>query len=284
MFVSLTDRFCDRAKPLQRQTGYFDEVVRGLTLRVSDKRKVWTFNFTSPTTQKRARLTLGTYPATSLAVARTRALEARSKVEAGKDPRRIAEGAMTVADLIESYLSNYARPNLRSAKALELLIIKNILPIIGTMKVADLHRRDMNRVLDPILKRDAPSQAAHVFNGLYAMMSWAVGRGDLDYNPFAGMPRPSLSQPRERALSTEEIRTLWLALPTSFSEPMQAIIKLCLITAQRVERAIERSQNGGKLPPKVIEGQPTIEHSASELTPQASARSFIRPRRRISKI
>jgi hypothetical protein len=54
--------------------------------------------------------------------------------------------------------------------------------------------------------------------------------------------------------------------------------------AERLERAIERSQNGGKLPPKVIEARPATEHSASELTPQASARSFIRPRRRISKI
>jgi integrase len=234
MFVSLTDRFCDRAKPQSRQTDYFDETVRGLALRVSDSLKVWTFHFTSPATQKRSRLSIGTYPATSLAAARSRALEARGEVEAGKDPRRIAEAAMTVAGLIESYLSNYVRPNLRSAKAIELRINKNILPILGTMKVTDLHRRDMNRVLDPIIKRDATEQATQVFNHLFALMRWAVGRGDLDHNPFDGMPRPSTSQPRERAFSADEIRTLWLALPTSFSPPTASIIKLCLVTAQRV--------------------------------------------------
>jgi hypothetical protein len=59
--------------------------------------------------------------------------------------------------------------------------------------------------------------------------------------------------------------------------------------AARLEKAIERSaSNGANNQPKLIEAQPTIEHSPNELqptaTPQASARSVIRPRRRISKI
>jgi integrase len=234
MFVSLTDRFCDRAKPQSRQTDYFDEVVTGLALRVSAKRKVWTFNYTSPATQKRARLSLGTYPATSLAAARARALEARTEVEAGHDPRRMAAGAMTVADLVEVYLSNYVRPNLRSARHVELNLKRNILPVLGPMKLSDLHRRDMNRVIDPVIDRGSPVQAVHVFKDLFAMARWAVGRGDLDHNPFEGMPRPSSGKPRERALNADEIRTLWLALPEAFSPQMAAILKLCLITAQRV--------------------------------------------------
>ena len=39
--------------------------------------------FTSPKDGKRARLSLGTYPATPLAKARTLAIEARGQVEAG---------------------------------------------------------------------------------------------------------------------------------------------------------------------------------------------------------
>ena len=53
--------------------------------------------------------------------------------------------------------------------------------------------------------------------------------------------------------------------------------------AERLEKAIERSASNNQ-PPKLIEAQPAIEHSANELTPASSARSFIRPRRRISKI
>src|SRR5437764_7264780 len=83
--VALTDRFCQSAKPLAARTGYFDVTVPGLALRVTEGgHKSWSYLFTSPRDGKRARATVGTYPATSLAAARTRALEARGHVEEGR--------------------------------------------------------------------------------------------------------------------------------------------------------------------------------------------------------
>jgi integrase len=235
MHVALTDRFCDRAKAISAQTDYFDETVTGLALRVAPSgRKTWTFHFTSPSNGKRARLTLGTYPATSLAAARTKALEAKGEVEAGSDPRLSVRGAMTIAELIEAYLANHVRRNLRSAKLIEERFNKDVLPVIGTMKVSDLHRRDMTRIIDPIIARGAPIQACSVFKDCFALTRWAVARGDLDHNPFDGLKKPPPSKPRERVLSDDEIRQLWAALPDAFSEIDQKILKLCLITAQRV--------------------------------------------------
>jgi integrase len=68
------------------------------------------------------------------------------------------------------------------------------------------------------------------------MLRWAVSRGDLDHNPIEGMRKPPGSKPRERVLSDEEIRALWNGLPTALarSEQCQRIIKLCLVTGQRV--------------------------------------------------
>ena len=78
--VRLTDRFVANAKPTEgKRTDYFDEVTKGLTLRVSDNGGTWTYHFTSPRDGKRARLTLGTYPAISLSAARGAALEAQSQ-------------------------------------------------------------------------------------------------------------------------------------------------------------------------------------------------------------
>ena len=67
-------------------------------------------------------------------------------------------------------------------------------------------------------------------------MRWAVARGDLDHNPFDGMKKPAGSTPRERALSDDEIRLVWNGLPTTLarSKACQRILKLCLVTAQRV--------------------------------------------------
>jgi integrase len=238
----LTDRFVAGVKSAA-QTDYFDDLrnARGLALRVSKGgRRTWSFLFTPPGQIKRARMTLGTYPATSLAQARTLAIEARGQLEQGRDPRVVfaaqAAGAMTVATLIESYLEKHSRPNLRSAEEIERRLAKNVIPVIGNMKVADLHRRDMTRVVDPVLKRKSPVEAGRVFEDLRAMVRWAAARGDMDHNPFDGMKKPDGSAARQRKLSEEEIVKVWTALPTVLakSPTCQRIIKLCLLTAQRV--------------------------------------------------
>lgn len=235
--LSLTDRFVTSAKPGPE---YFDDTVKGLALRVSSGgHKAWTFHFT--TGGKRARVTLGSYPATSLAKARTLAIEARGHVDDGNDPRRALKPAdvaaqMTVADLIRSYLDKHVRPRLKSARHMELRLAANVAPIIGELRLADLHRRDVNRVLDPIMARNCPTQARLVFQDMRAMLRWAVSRGDLDRSPMEGLDRPSTDTPRERVLSDDEIRTLWAGLPEALpkSKTCQRIIRLCLVTGQRV--------------------------------------------------
>jgi integrase len=241
--VSLTDRFAAGAKSPEIQTDYFDDnpKTRGLCLRVSSVgRKTWCLLFTSPKDRKRARMTLGGYPATSLARARTLAIEAHSHLDEGRDPRDVAAqhaaGAMTVAGMIESFLEKHARPNLRSAGEIERRLMRNVAPIIGSMKACDLHRRDMNRVVDPVLARGRRVEASRVFEDFRAVVRWAVARGDLDHNPFDGMKKPNGSAPRERTLSDDEIRAVWNGLPTVLarSQACQRIIKLCLVTAQRL--------------------------------------------------
>jgi integrase len=235
MLVLLTDRFCQHAKSVAVQTDYFDETVSGLALRVSKHGvKAWSFLFTSPE-GKRARMSLGTYPGTSLAAARALALDARGLVDAGHDPRHQRSGAMTVATLVDSYVEKHAAP-LRSAAEIERRLRKDVVPVIGAMPLAEVHRRDATRVVDRIVQRGSPVEAMRVFEDLRAMLRWAVGRGDLDHNPMEGMKKPTGSKPRERVLSEDEIRKLWNGLPIALSGTLtcQRIIKLCLITGQRV--------------------------------------------------
>ena len=143
---------------------------------------------------------------------------------------------MTVAAIIESFLEKHARPNLRSAEEIERRLAKNVTPFIGSLKVQDLHRRDMNRVVDPVLQRGRRVEAGRVFEDLRAVVRWATARGDIDHNPFDGMKKPNGSTPRERVLSDDEIITVWTGLPTILSRSLlcQRIVKLCLLTAQRV--------------------------------------------------
>ena len=101
MKVKLTDRFCANVKATSR-TDYFDEDTTGLALRVTEQgSKSWTYNYTLG--DKRVRMTMGTYPAISLAGARTKALEARDAVEAGTDPRSTVLGGETLQAICEEY-------------------------------------------------------------------------------------------------------------------------------------------------------------------------------------
>lgn len=241
--VTLTDRFVAHARPGPAGRGeYFDAGTTGLALRVSEGgKKTWSLVFTAPKDGKRARLTLGTYPAVPLSRARSLALEAKAFLNDGVDPREALAakhaGAVTVGMLADAYLVKHVRPNLRSAANFEQRLTKNVKPIIGSLTLAELHPRDINRVLNPIIRRSKPTEANCVFENMRAMFRWAVRRGDLDRNPMDGMIKPGAEGgARERVLSDDEIRHLWNALPQALVRTIdgQRILKLCLITGQRV--------------------------------------------------
>jgi integrase len=216
MRVQLTDRFCASAKSAEAQTDYFDATISGLALRVtSGGTKSWSLLHGTP----RRRVSLGRYPSLSLAAARARAIEVKDGRSAG-----------TVAALAEVYLRSIQ--GLRSARLIERRLRKDALPIIGHIQLNELHRRDVTRVIDGKMS-DAPITARRVFEDIRAMVRWAVARGDLDHNPIDGMKGPPISKPRTRVLSDDEIRALWRALD-EFRPEVTRVIKLCLVTAQRV--------------------------------------------------
>jgi hypothetical protein len=160
--------------------------------------KTFTLHFTAPD-GRRARLTLGRYPRLPLARARTLAVEGQGHANEGADPR--ARGAAGVAAFAQDYLEKHVRPNLRSAKAVERRIVKNVLPVLGDRPIEELHKRDINRVIDAISGRGKPVEAARVFEDMRALFRWAVQRGDLDHSPMDGMKKPATGKPRTRVLS-----------------------------------------------------------------------------------
>jgi integrase len=214
MKLQLTDRFCQHAKSDTAQTDYFDETVTGLALRVtSGGTKAWTLLYGMP----RRRMTLGRYPQMSLAAARTAALEAKSGRTSG-----------TIAALAEVYLKSIK--SLRSAPEVERRLRKDALPIIGHIPLAELHRRDVTRVIDA---KSAPIAARRVFEDIRGMVRWAVARGDLDHNPIDGMTGPPNAKARDRVLTDTEIRQLWHR-SGELGDEAGRIVKLCLVTGQRL--------------------------------------------------
>lgn len=237
--IELTDRFCRSANAAEgRKADFFDTTVRGLCLRASaGGARAFFLVYTKPADGKRAWLKLGRYPELTLAKARERAREARGEIGEGADPiaeKRAAAASQTVADLVDNYVARHASTK-RSGDEIARRLRKNVTEIVGSVKLADLHRRDITRCIDAVKDRGAHVEANRLFEDVRAMVRWARGRGDLDSNIVEGMRRPTETVERDRVLTADEIRTLWRALPDAdMRESTRRIIRLCLVTGQRV--------------------------------------------------
>ncbi len=153
--AELTDRFCQSAKAAkgQKKADFFDLTVKGLCLRVSaGGAKAFFLVYTKPGTKDRAWLKLGRYPELKLADARQRARDGRGKIGEGNDPiadKKALEASQTVADMVENYVTRHAMTK-RSGPAIARRLRKNVKDVIGSVKLSDLHRRDITKCIDAV--------------------------------------------------------------------------------------------------------------------------------------
>ncbi|MBA3446753.1 MAG: tyrosine-type recombinase/integrase [Pseudaminobacter sp.] len=237
--AELTDRFCQSAKAIDgKQTDYFDSIVKGLILRASPAgTKAFFLMYSKPGDGKRARMKLGRYPELKLVKAREKARDARGGIGEGEDPiadRKALAASQTVGDLVENYVARHASTK-RSGDEIARRLRKNVKDIIGAVKLADLHRRDLTRCIDAVKDRGAHVEANRLFEDMRAMVRWARGRGDLDQNLVEGMRKPTVTTERDRVLTADEIKTMWTALADAdMRESTRRILRLCLVTGQRV--------------------------------------------------
>ena len=110
------------------QKDYWDANLPGFGVRVSAAgRRSWVVMYRSGGIKRR--LTLGTYPATSLAAAREQAADALRAVAHGGDPaasKKSAREAETFAELSDEYLERYAKARKRSWKKDEKAIERDL--------------------------------------------------------------------------------------------------------------------------------------------------------------
>ena len=166
-----------------------------------------------PRKGKSHRMTLGTYPAISLASARVKHANAKELLAKGTDPgalhvekRRAERQAETVGDMAEEYLEKYAKPRKRSAGEDERILRKDVLPRWGKLKAKASRRRDVILLRDEIVERGASRAAKRTLGVIRRMFNFSISRDLLDTTPVAMVKPPAEENQRERVLSPEEIR------------------------------------------------------------------------------
>jgi integrase len=154
----------------------------------------------------------------------------------GSDPRRArkASAQMTVADLAEAYMRDPGKARLRTIAEIERRLRRDVLPVLGDLRITEIARREVRNVFEPIARTGKSASARHAFADIRAMLRWAVEHEYLSANPVERMRGPEINAPRERVLTDSEMKTIWQILPEILPTSYWRIVQLCLITAQRL--------------------------------------------------
>ena len=216
------------------QTDYFDQQYPGLALRVSKKRKSWTYTFRLHGKQRR--MTLDTYPPMSVKAAHDAWRKARDEVRAGRDPaprQTVAKAVTDFAGVFEEWMVRDQAGN-KTAKRVERSIRNGVLPSWGHREITEIGRRDVLDVIDAIADKGTLVTARRMHTQLHRLFVWAVSRGIIDVNPMANLPRPGKEIKRERVLTDAELVKVWNAAER-LGGPYGPAFQLLMLTGARRE-------------------------------------------------
>jgi len=179
--------------------------------------------------------TIGAVDTWTVVAARARAIELKRLVDSGGDPQgeqKADREAPTVYDLAERFESDHM-PKLRPSTAKEYKdqIVKEILPKIGSLKVAAVSYSDIDRLHRKLSER-APYRANRLISLLSKMFSLSILWKWRQDNPCKGIQR-NPEEERERYLTQAELVALVDALALYPNQVVSNIIKLLLLTGAR---------------------------------------------------
>ncbi|MEQ9490514.1 MAG: integrase arm-type DNA-binding domain-containing protein [Alphaproteobacteria bacterium] len=237
MRVKFTAKTIENITPPNRgRLSLWDATLPGFGIRVTDSgSKSWVLMYRVRSRQRR--MTLGRYPAFSLADAREEAREALRKVDRGIDPQQEKLEAKRkpttlFPDIAAQFIELYARPKNRTWKQTEQMLKRNAVPKLKNLALEEINRHHVIDILDEIVARGAPLQANRTLSHLRKLFNWCVSRGMLEHNPIIGLKPPGKETSRDRVLTDVEIKKVWSAWD-EIGFPFGPMYKLLLLTGQR---------------------------------------------------
>lgn len=137
-----------------------------------------------------------------------RKVEALAKIEAEKN-------SIHVSELAAEYYTRQIETTYKHPELFRSSLQKNIVALIGKLKVEDVRPRHIDTVLQDVLERGSPTVANDVLRMLKRLFDYAVVRGMIEVNPaisFGSKDAGGKEQGRKRALTREELIKFFKAL------------------------------------------------------------------------
>jgi integrase len=207
--------------------------VRGFGVRVTAAgAKSFVLNYTIAGRERR--MTIGGYPAWSVAAAREQAKSLRQRVDMAEDPLAAKEAerdAASVSTLCDRYLSDHASRK-RTGEQDRRYIEQVIRPKLGSRKVSAITFGDLDGVHRGLTSDNGPYTANRVAALLSKMFALAIRWEMRADNPAKGIER-NVEEKRYRYLNGDELRRLSAALAVCPSQKAANAVRLLLLTGAR---------------------------------------------------
>ena len=199
------------------------------------------------------RLSIGRYPETTLAEARAKVNAMKQLARKGRQPGspKSTNGIAprSVGELIDRYVQDHLKRNLRSAANVEKLLRRHVDSRWGGRDLETLRRADLVALLEEVrlphlvgvrsptgeertIQRGGPSAAAEVRKWVQALFGFAVQGDLLATNPFENVKNRDKQRTRDRVLTMEELGAVWRwAEATPY--PWGPFVQLLILTGAR---------------------------------------------------
>jgi integrase len=162
--------------------------------------------------------------------ARAKAKQLLGTVASGVDPFAQSLSGEGFAIAVDRYLSRKRTSlKLSSFEEAERYLRQRSLPL-HSFRLSQIDRRKCAALLGDVETISGPVARNRLRSALSAFFAWAIAEGLIDVNPVTGTLKADEGGSRERVLSTDELRQLWLCLG---NDPFSDIVRLLLLLGQR---------------------------------------------------
>ncbi len=197
-------------------------------------------------------LTIGRYGQMTLGEARTALVEAKKSVASGKSPARQkarekqkAKIEDSFGEWAEQWLIRYQMAE--STRDMRRSVYERDLKVpFGRLKMTEINHEDLRALCNKIVDRGAPATAVQVREITQSVYRYAIERGYLCVNPAELIKPTSIArfQPKDRALSPDEIKTMYQFLERVSTAPtIRLAVKLLLLTMVRKSELTDATWN-----------------------------------------
>ena len=193
---------------------------------------------------------LGSYPAMSLAQARSTALEIQIEAERGEDRVQNAEDAKarleadglkarSVKEVLTLYISSYLEQELKAGQSREerKRQLRTYLAPYYAKFIGSLTRSDLQMIVDNKQSEGKIVMANRLRAAFSAFTGWAYRRGHMPEDVGRSVQRAGKEIPRERTPSLDEIKAIWTQT-FKMGELWGPFFRLCILTGQRSRKDI----------------------------------------------